>query len=57
MCPDYLPMNWLLLVQDSHSDWKRWQNGKAFSSQGKLLKILEKLGNFRQMIFTIFSDI
>ena len=24
------------LKQDSHSDWKTWKNGKAFSSQGKV---------------------
>ena len=23
-------------LQDSHSDWKTWENGKAFSSQGKV---------------------
>ena len=22
--------------QGSHSDWKTWKNGKAFSSQGKV---------------------
>ena len=24
------------LLQGSHSDWKTWKNGKAFSSQGKV---------------------
>ena len=24
------------LAQGSHSDWKTWKNGKAFSSQGKV---------------------
>ena len=46
------------------------KNGKAFSSQGKegeflkdwksqgkSHKILENLGNFRQILFVIFSDI
>ena len=23
-------------TQGSHSDWKTWKNGKAFSSQGKV---------------------
>ena len=54
----------------SHSDWKTWKNGKAFSSQGKLRefltdwksqekshKTLEKPGNFIQMLLIIFSDI
>ena len=27
------------LAQDSHSDWKTWKNGKAFSSQGKVREI------------------
>ena len=26
----------LMLLQGSHSDWKTWKNGKAFSSQGKV---------------------
>ena len=43
--------------QDSHLDWKTWENGKALSSQGKSNKILEKSRNFRQMLFIIFSDI
>ena len=25
-----------LIQQGSHSDWKTWKNGKAFSSQGKV---------------------
>ena len=25
-----------VLIQGSHSDWKTWKNGKAFSSQGKV---------------------
>ena len=25
-----------LINQGSHSDWKTWKNGKAFSSQGKV---------------------
>ena len=29
--------------QGSHSDWKTWKNGKAFSSQG-ILNRLEKSG-------------
>ena len=46
--------------QGSHSDWKTWKNGKAFSSQGKVRefwtdwksqgkshKILENSGNLR----------
>ena len=54
--------------QGSHSDWKTWENGKAFSSQGKVRefwwdwksqgkshKILENWGNFRQMLFVIFQ--
>ena len=54
--------------QGSHSDWKTWKNGKAFSSQGKVRefwwdwksqgkshKILENWGNFRQMFFVIFQ--
>ena len=40
--------------QGSHSDWK---NRKAFSSQGKSIKILENSGNFRKIVFIIFSDI
>ena len=27
-------------LQDSHSDWKTWKNGKAFSSLGKNQGIL-----------------
>ena len=55
-------------LQGSHSDWKTWKNGKAFSSQGKVRefwwdrksqgkshKILENWGNFRQMLFVIFQ--
>ena len=58
----------LLKQQGSHSDWKTWKNGKAFSSQGKVRefwwdwksqgkshKILENWGNFRQMLFVIFQ--
>ena len=26
--------------QGSHSDWKTWENGKAFSSQGKVREFL-----------------
>ena len=26
----------LQITQGSHSDWKTWTNGKAFSSQGKV---------------------
>ena len=26
----------LKVYQGSHSDWKTWKNGKAFSSQGKV---------------------
>ena len=25
-----------MVPQGSHSDWKTWKNGKAFSSQGKV---------------------
>ena len=25
-----------MFLQGSHSDWKTWKNGKAFSSQGKV---------------------
>ena len=39
--------------QGSHSDWKTWENRKAFSSQGKSQEILENSGNFRQMLFII----
>ena len=42
--------------QGSHSDWKTWKNGKVISSQG-ILNRLKKSGNFRQMLFIIFSDI
>ena len=35
------------LVQGSHSDWKTWKNGKAFSSQG-ILNRLEKSGKITQ---------
>ena len=62
--PRYLPPD----TQGSHSDWKTWKNGKAFSSQGKVRefwwdwksqgkshKILENWGNFRQMLFVIFQ--
>ena len=28
-----------LLIQGSHSDWKTWKNGKAFSSQGKVREL------------------
>ena len=52
--------------QGSRCDWKTWKNGKAFSSQGilnrleksgKITLILEKLGNFEQILFIIFSVI
>ena len=33
--------------QGSHSDWKTWKNGKAFSSQG-ILNRLEKSGKTTQ---------
>ena len=33
--------------QGSHSDWKTWENGKAFSSQG-ILNRLEKSGKITQ---------
>ena len=31
-------LNYMFLMngQGSHSDWKTWKNGKAFSSQGKV---------------------
>ena len=32
---------WCVKCQRSHSDWKTWKNGKAFSSRGKS-------GNFEQ---------
>ena len=32
----YLYIMYLILNQGSHSDWKTWKNGKAFSSQGKV---------------------
>ena len=45
-CCTLLPPNflsWLKIellalksLQGSHSDWKTWKNGKAFSSQGKV---------------------
>ena len=34
-------------IQGSHSDWKTWKNGKAFSSQG-ILNRLEKSGKITQ---------
>ena len=37
--------------QGSHWDWKTWENGKAFSSQGKgqgILNRLEKSGKIIQ---------
>ena len=53
--------------QGSHSDRKTWENGKAFSSQGKIMefwtdgksqgkshKIPGSLGEVRQMFFVIF---
>ena len=36
-----------LAKQGSHSDWKTWKNGKAFSSQG-ILNRLEKSGKIAQ---------
>ena len=51
--------------QGSHSKWETWKIGKTFSSQGKVrefltdwksqgksTKILEKLWNFRLIIFS-----
>ena len=39
-------------ILSSHSDWKTWKNGKAFSSQGKksqgILNRLEKSGKITQ---------
>ena len=50
-----LQVNVLLSVnQGSHSDWKTWKNGKAFSSQGilnrveKSAKITQNTGKFRE---------
>ena len=37
----------MLSNHGSHQDWKTWKNGKAFSSEGILLR-LEKSGNFTQ---------
>ena len=52
--------------QGSHTDWKTWKNGTTFSSQGKvrefcadwksqgkLDKILEKSGKFREFLFFV----
>ena len=32
----FLQRQYLRRNQGSHSDWKTWKNGKAFSSQGKV---------------------
>ena len=37
----------LAVSQGSHSDWKTWENGKAFSSQG-IFNRLEKSGKITQ---------
>ena len=55
-----------LIVQGSHTEWKTWENGGTFSSQGKvrefcadwksqgnLDKILEKSGKFREFLFFV----
>ena len=39
----------LLYKHGSRMDWKNWENGKTFSSQG-ILNRLEKSGNFTQNI-------
>ena len=57
-------------LQGSQSNGKTWKNGKAFcpqgkfgefqrdwKSQGKSQEILEKSGNFRQILFVFVSDI
>ena len=36
-----------VIQQGSHSDWRTWKNGKAFSSQG-ILNRLEKSGKIRE---------
>ena len=33
---DNVQMKLTNVFQGSHSDWKTWKNGKAFSSQGKV---------------------
>ena len=49
--------------QGSHSDWKTWKNGKAFSSQGKVRefwtdwKSRGKSHKILKILFDIFSDI
>ena len=32
----HLEVTTKVITQGSHSDWKTWKNGKAFSSQGKV---------------------
>ena len=44
------------IYQGSHSDWKTWENGKAFSSQGRVNKFcesrkVETMCIFQSMLF------